>query len=374
MTSAAAVLMICVMLPMHVNASAHNTLEAVAKKAKCDYEDILKSDMLMPGESVSDWIAIAAGCSGNPVQRNAYLKALEIYVTECYEEMDGLDRIKATEWHRISLVVMALGGDPTQFGKDTAEEPINLIAEGTYYWDRSNSLGMQGLNGWIFALITLDAQNFEVPEDAIYTREMMIEEILKGQTDEGGFSLAGGNADVDITAMAIQALAPYYQLDYRIQGPVDRAVWWLSAQQGSEGDFVSWGDGNVESTAQTIIALCSLGIDPRTDERFVKNGVSAVDGLMKYQCENGMFKHVMEDGEDVMATEQAALALIALERMDTGKGRLYDMTEIVVYPAELENSEDNKILGKVLIAGGAVVAAAAVVFIIKRGKKSVCMK
>ena len=182
-------LLLVSMLPMTVQASTEDPLQALAAYAGCDYVDILTSDMVVPGESVSDWIAIATGCSGNPVKRNAYLKGLEDYVTAEYEKNGCLHNIKATEYHRISLAVLALGGDPTCFGTDSAGEPINLIAEGTYGWENSNSLGMQGLNGWIFALITLDAKYYDVPDDAVYTREDILAAI------PGGSKLAGATVD-----------------------------------------------------------------------------------------------------------------------------------------------------------------------------------
>lgn len=317
-------------MPLTAFANSQDTLEALAKKAGCAYEDILTSDLVAPGESVSDWIAIATGCSGKPVKRNSYLKELKDYVNRQYAENGCLHSIKATEYHRISLAVLALGGDPTSFGVDASGEAINLIAEGTYNWSYSDSLGVQGLNGWIFALIALDAKNYEIPEDALYTRADMIQAIVSAQTDEGGFGLSGGAPDVDITAMALQALAPYYHSDPDVQGSVDRALGWLSAQQSNSGDFTSWGSATAEGTAQTVIALCSLGIDPETDERFVKNGCSAMDGLLRYQTAGGMFRHTLDGEEDVMATEQAALALMAAERMD----RIYDFTEVAVYEGE----------------------------------------
>ena len=369
-----AMLMLAAM-PMHaLAASSADALQAIADKAGCAYEDVLISELVTPGESVSDWIAIATGCSGNPVKRNAYLKGLEEYVTAEYDENGCLHNIKATEYHRISLAVLALGEDPTAFGEDASGEPINLIAEGTYNWENSESLGTQGLNGWIWALITLDTMHYEVPEEAAYSREIILETIVKAQSDEGGFGLSGGSPDVDITAMALQALAPYYQTDSTVQASVDRAVYWLSAQQNENGDFTSWGSGTAEGTAQTVIALCSLGIDPRTDTRFVKNGKSALDGLMQYQVEGGMFRHTLDGEADVMAIEQAALALIALERLDTKANRLYDFTEVAVYAGvddslDAQNAPKN---GAVWIVIGAVVAVAAggAVFVfIKRGKK-----
>ena len=366
-------LVLVVVTPLTVFASSQDPLQALAKKVGCAYEDILTSDLVIPGESVSDWIAIATGCSGNPVKRNAYLKGLEAYVTAEYEKNGCLHNIKATEYHRISLAVLALGGDPTCFGVDSSGNPINLIAEGTYNWSNSDSLGMQGLNGWIFALITLDAKCYDVPPDAVYTREDIVAAILDAQTEEGGFGLSGGASDVDITAMTLQALAPYYHNDVNVQSSVDRALGWLSAQQSDSGDFTSWGEGTAEGTAQTVIALCSLGIDPRTDARFIKNGHSAMDGLLQYQTQSGMFKHTLDGDEDVMATEQAALALIAVQRLDQDGNRIYDFTEIAVYegeddPVSEKNPTDTGVW--IAVAAGAVlVAGGTVVVFMKRGKK-----
>lgn len=360
-------LLICMLLlvPVTAQGQAPQPLEAVAQNIGCAYEDILTSDKLVPGESVSDWVAIATGCSGDPVKRNAYLKGLEAYVTEQYAENGGLHRIKATEWHRISLAILALGGDPTAFGKDA----INLIADGTYNFQMADSLGLQGLNGWIFALITLDASGYEVPDNARFTREDMIREIIAAQTEDGGFGLSGNSADVDITAMALQALAPYYAEDTEVASAADRALNWLSARQNEHGDFTSWGAATAEGTAQTVIALCSLGIDPRTDERFIKNGNSPVDGLMQYQTENGMFRHTSDSEADMLATEQAALALIALDRLDRGGKRLYDLTDVAVYQGG-DDAAPKEGTGPVLwiiVATATAAAAVAVVFV--KGKK-----
>ena len=370
--------MLIAAIPMTAFAASADSLKALTEEAGCAYEDILNSKLVVPGESVSDWIAIATGCSGDPVKRNAYLKGLEDYVTAEYEKNGCLHNIKATEYHRISLAVLALGGDPTAFGTDASGEPINLIAEGTYYWENSESLGTQGLNGWIWALITVDAKYYDIPRDAVYTRERMIDEILAAQTDEGGFGLSGGSPDVDITAMALQALASYYPQHENVKGSVDRALGWLSAQQSDTGDFSAWGTSSAESTAQVVIALCSLSIDPRTDTRFIKNGKTALDGLMQYQVDGGMFRHTTDGEADVMATEQAALALIALERLDAKENRLYDFTEVKVYEGKddviVTDTPTTKPVVWIVIGAVVALAAGGAAFVfIKRGKKK-CMK
>ena len=80
-----------------------------------DFRPLLENRPLTAGDSVSDWLAVASGRAG--LQRPDYLRDLESYVTSMYRENGGLDRIKATEWHRITLAVQAQGVDPTAFGR-----------------------------------------------------------------------------------------------------------------------------------------------------------------------------------------------------------------------------------------------------------------
>ena len=337
-----------------------------------DFRPLLESQPLAAGDSVSDWLAVAAGRAG--VQRADYLRDLEDYVTSMYREQGGLDRIKATEWHRIALAVLAQGGDPTAFGRDGDGQPVNLIADGTYHWTRSRSLGVQGLNGWIFALITLDSAGFDVPEDALYTRADMIAAILAGQTEDGGFGLSSGSTDVDITAMALQALAPYRDSADAYGGvtvpeAIRRGLEWLSRQQTENGDFISWDDPNAESTAQVLIALCSLGVDPETDPRFQKGGVTALDGLRRYETADGRFQHVLGGGGDMMATEQAILALQALDRLRSGRGHLYDLRDI---PETQPAGTAAPVI--IIAAGGAAVVIAAAAIIVWRKRTRTCTK
>lgn len=319
-------------LPAHAQdtPAVQDTLAALAADRGCAQEALLDEGGFTPGDSVSDWIAIAAGRSGERIETDAYRRALTEYVTQMYRRQGGLDAVRATQWQRIALAILALGGDPTCVGPDG----IDLIADGSYRWTTTDSLGTQGLNGWIFALIALDSARFAVPQNARYSRQTIVTAILSAQEADGGFGLASGASDVDITAMALQALAPYrngtvaYALasgqSVTVSAAADRALQWLSAQQTAQGDFISWGSANAESTAQVIIALCALGIDPAADARFCKNGVSAKDGLLRYRLDSGLYAHVLSDGADLMATQQAMLAWLAMQRLADGARSLYD--------------------------------------------------
>ena len=94
--------------------------------------------------------------------------------------------MKATESRRIALPAAALGGDPAAFGAKPDGTAIDLVAEGTYNWQGEEDLGGQGLNGWIFALLTIDAVGAEVPADARYSRQDMLDAIVSAQLPDGG--------------------------------------------------------------------------------------------------------------------------------------------------------------------------------------------
>lgn len=162
------------------------------------------------GTTPGDWYPIALGRLGIQDNNEGYLAVIKDRVEERYRESGRLSAAKATEWHRIALAVLAMGGDPTNFGTDENGAPINLIADGTYDRGKTTPLGRQGINGWIWGLITLDSMRYAVPDGAYNTRDDIIVEIISKQLSDGGFALSSDDADPDITAMAITALAPYY--------------------------------------------------------------------------------------------------------------------------------------------------------------------
>lgn len=271
------------------------------------------------GTSPCDWTAMALALSGSQECYDAYLKELQAYVEENYAASGKLDRVKATPYHRIALTVLALGGDPTDFGRKGDGSAIDLIADGTYAF-AGDSLGDQGLNGWIYALLTLDASGVSVPENAKFTRDDMIDAIVQAQEPDGGFGLAAGSSDVDITAMALQALAPYRD---SCPDVTEKALSYLSSAMNEHGRYASYGTESAESSAQVLLALCALGIDPEGDDRF--SGLMA--GLEGFRLADGTYGHTPEDTQgNFLATAQTLLALTALENLRTNTGWIFDFT------------------------------------------------
>ncbi len=190
----------------------------------------------------------------------------------------------------------------------------------------------QGINGPIWTLIALDSHDYAPQGDV--TREKLIDAILGAQLPDGGWDMMGKAADTDITAMAIQALAPYYDTNDAVKAAVDKALDALSAMQNDDGTFSTAFSGKTsESTAQVIVALTALGINPATDSRFIKNGVNAVDGLCSFYVDGGGFRHIASGDLDGMATEQSYYALAAYYRLLAGQTSLYDMSDVTITPA-----------------------------------------
>ncbi len=266
------------------------------------------------GSTDSDWFIIAMSQMGLKADYASYLSALSNNVQARYGTADRLSSAKATEWHRITLAALACGGDPQNVGG------ADLIADGVYNRGLTKPLNNQGNNGTIFALIALDSKNYAAPSDAYQSRADILQSILDVQLPGGGFAQLGSNADVDVTAMALMALAPY-QEHYGEQ--VRKAVSYLSSRQGANGGFSSGGVENTESTAQVIMALTALGIDPQKDSRFVKDGNTPVSRLMAMAAPGGGFRHIESGSEDWMASQQALCAIAALVRQMDGKGSLY---------------------------------------------------
>ena len=268
-----------------------------------------------------DWLVFGLARSGLKVPQkyfDTYYKNVEDYIVS----VDGvLSRKKNTEYSRVILALTAIGKNPADAAGFNLLLPLGDFDETV----------RQGVNGAIFALLALDSGNYEIPENqdanVQATRQMYVDELLTRELPDGGWTLTGGEPDVDITAMTLQALAKYREQP-EVEAAVERGLAVLSSLQEPDGGYASWGSSNSESVAQVIVALTELGV-PLDDERFVKNGITVEDALLRFAQESGAFVHVLDGGDDGMATEQAFYALASIHRAETGKTTLYDMTDVM---------------------------------------------
>ena len=270
--------------------------------------------------SVSGEWAVLGLARGNANVTNSYYDSyydrVVAYVKANIKSGEKLDNTKSTEHSRIILALTAIGEDPTSVGGHNLLTALNDL----------DYVKKQGSNGPIWALLAVDSGNYEYAK-----REQLIEAILADRVGNG-WSLDGGTADTDMTAMALQALAPYNDEEHpEVKSAIEAALTLLSGMQQNDGGFASFGTANSESAAQVVVALSALGLDANTDSRFVKNGHSVLENLLSYAQEDGSFLHLSDgsSGNNQMAAEQGTYALVAYDRHVKGKHSLYDMTDVV---------------------------------------------
>jgi hypothetical protein len=260
----------------------------------------------------AEWVVFGLARAGqiSPDIRAAYLERLASYTVSVNGSFD-----RYTDYSRVILALSSLGVDARNFaGFDLSS-----------YLSEHSKVAAQGINGSIFALLALNSGGYGSNADRSYYQGVILASTLSG----GGWNLLGsGTADPDVTAMALQALAPYYHSgNAALDAAVDSALAALSALQQTDGGFSSWGSVNSESGAQVIVALNALGIG-LDDARFVKDGRTVYDAFIAYQLASGAFEHTQGDGANGMATEQAAYALVSLYRSYAGPSTLYDMRDV----------------------------------------------
>ncbi len=259
----------------------------------------------------SEWYVIALSNHGE-YDFSGYKSALNRYLSE-NEVGSASSRLK------YALTYIAIG--------DKSNPYINKVL--------GNSIGEQGIMSLVFGLHLL---NNGCKSD-VYSANGLAEEIISLQLDDGGFSVMGNHGDVDVTAMAVQALAARYNDNPKVKSAVDAALDFLSARQLEDGGYSAYGVPNPESSAQIIIALSSLGKDVCTDSRFIKNGNTVFDGMGKFLLDNGSFCHKANGAFDSTATAQALCASVAYENFKSGKPPFYIFNENKNVPEEKPNTE-----------------------------------
>jgi len=266
------------------------------------------------------------------------------------------NQVQSTENVRLAIALTSLGLDASAFVSPRSGHTYDLIAR---LGNRHNAtsdlmLGeLQGLNGPIWSLIALNSRGWDrpyVPSDRAWvggttaanpiTVDERVNWILDTQLPNGGWNLFHHNpsatpdstviADSDMTANAIQVLAPYY---YRpeVRAAVARGLDELSRIQLPNGGWDAWGADNVQSTAWVVVALTDIGVDPQRDPRFIKPGGNPISSILRFQTPaTGGFTHPHADAggtDNHMATDQATYALVSYWRFRNGMNQLYNMSD-----------------------------------------------
>ena len=286
-----------------------------------------------------EWYAVALSQMGG-YDLSACLAAMEDYLSS------HTVRSAATR-QKLALTCLALGG-----GDDFVQAAL------------ADSIGQQGVMSWVWGLHLLN-NGCTAPG---YTQEAIVKALLELRKVDGGWAITGNMSDADATAMTLQALAPHAD-DPGVKAAAEAAVRLLSERQLADGGFSSYGVENAESTAQVIIALCALGIDPFADARFIKNGAALLDALEGFRLADGSFSHEKGGAYSESATAQAFLALTAYQRFQAGRGSLY-LLDGGASQAEVKTAPGYKLIAAVIIAAAAAIACIVLLIAGKRHPKN----
>lgn len=301
-------------------------------------------------DMASQWhiIGLARGGFLTDAYKDKFYSNAAAYIRE---KKGVLNKNKYSDYSKMILAMTAIGKDARNI------EGYNLLEKLADF----EKVKKQGINGPIWAMIAFHSHpSYKIPTVSGVkeqtTEAGLIEYVLAREISGGGWTLMGTVADVDMTAMALQALSPYYQKSgyENVTAAIDRALAWLSEAQMADGGFYTLSSqggtvANAESTCQALTAFSALGIDCGEDSRFIKGGKWTVNALLSYRKDGG-FMHIKEGGADNggaaagqvngMATEQAFYSLVAYQRMLNGQSALYDMSDVNLAPGQ--NVKPNK--------------------------------
>lgn len=241
----------------------------------------------------AEWYVIALSRMGE-YDLSPYEKAMSKYLT------DNVVRAAVTR-QKYALSLMAA---------DSRNEYISSVLD--------DSVGEQGVMSFVFALHLL---NNNCPSEKL-SKEDVTNELLSLQLEDGGWAITGDAGDADVTAMALQALAPNYEKS-EVGKAIEAGLEFLAEKQQPDGGYKSYGVANPESSAQVMIALSSLGIDCASDSRFIKNGQTLFDAIRQYRLPDGSFSHTSGGESNENATSQVFLAMVSYLRLMEGKGPIY---------------------------------------------------
>lgn len=315
-------MILTMVLGLNVQANAaRRTNWLSAKNASLDWIYANTSPNPLVGSVGGEWAVMTLARAGRVSAEDAFISA---YLRDLNTTIRDVNRFKNagydiqhppsagtfpgtmrrwTDFQRITLALTSLGIDASDYNGFDLTAVFNTFTPVS----RRHALN-QTINSDIFALIALDSNNYAG------TRALFSRSIIDSQRADGSWSIGGTSApDIDTTAMAVQALAPYYETNPAAAEAVDRAVAWLKSQ-----DF-----NDPESTAQMIVALTALGGDFADGAEYYVNLL-----LNWFVPRDGAFRRAAGGPVNMMATEQAAYALVAYYRFVNNMARLYDMTDV----------------------------------------------
>ena len=248
----------------------------------------INNENIKSGSVGGEWLIISKSRGYDKTNFETYYNNLCNLVKEKNGDIDR----KYSTYSRIIIALTAIGKDPTNVAG------YDLTTKLSDY----DKVTAQGLNGTIFAIIATKCGGYKNNQCENY-----LSLLLSKQNADGSFSL-NGTGDVDVTAMALQALS-FYSYRENVRTAIDKGLNWLDNNSNDSS----------ESYAQVLVAYTSLGDIVSKDK--IDN---VYNSLMSYAVDGG-FCHKKNEGFNQIASEQASYAVVAYERYNQGKTALYNI-------------------------------------------------
>ena len=296
-----------------------STITAETEKSSVSESIFKTANYYATQESLSEWQIPAMVRTGKitEVQKEKALEKVKENIQNGYEY--------SSQMAKDIFVLSALGENPQEFcDYDLVNE---MIEKGDY-------IGSCNYEVWI--LSAASKGNYTIDDDNKEKLETIYEDILACQSEDGGFAYYPGGSwiDVDMTGMALYAIASYGKNDDKTLEAINKAKDYINNNKDAEGKF-----NNSNTTAMAILGLSSIGEDVS----------SLVEDILTYQMEDGQFKWIHEEAEgNYLATEQDFYALVQSEAAKNGadlfdfrnEWKLEENPTIITPPEEEKPSED----------------------------------
>lgn len=261
--------------------------------------------------STDEWMVMdmAAYHALNPDSPQTTAAAKQAYINKAIASIT--DTAGETTLSKAVIILSAIGINPAELYPANSEKKLSAVAKLKEKEHNSSA--------WV-APYTLAAYQ---RDSAVSTDKetALIKKILDEQRDDGSWKSGSeeyGYEYIQTTANAVAGLAFYYDADESVKAAVDKAIAYLSKQQQANGSFDAYGYGADSNTAaMVVIALAAAGINPDTDDRFIKNGISVYDNLLSYAYSDNSGFGYQDNQSDPWgsSTEQGFRALIAAEHV-----------------------------------------------------------
>ena len=224
------------------------------------------------------------------------------YVNEHLRNGNG--SYSAADFLRGALAVGAAGGDPSSVGKDAGGNRVDLLYKGLYSRSLA-SLEKEGIKTVAYGLLALEANGISDEEMRASGSKVSRSQLRSSLTSSAKTLASQGVPDAGTSALVIAALSrDYVKGDSDVVSAVNLLLKKMAGLQSTDGILKD----SLPATAEMIIALCSIGVNPERNEYFEYD---LYQGMMRFYCSNGGFSATVGGSSSVSATASARCGLVA---------------------------------------------------------------